>query len=227
MKRWVWIGAGGAVLLITAVVWMFLVNTVRIPEEGDRFVYEDSSGRPYTFSVTRKDPATRTLTMKGEGAGEFYDLLLTFSYDGRWLEWTHVEAKGRGESVTCDLKRGGRGFLLFPVKRLLSRPGEFGFRAVCVEEGAFTYQAKLAYGGGGQVDSKAPALPGFRIFKIGHVVSYPLQQDTLGTLDFSVAPRIGFPARFTVTLHEEGGYGRGGSSVYTFDLVQFIPVRPG
>lgn len=223
MKQGIWIGAGVFVLAVAVLIWLFVVNTVRIPQRGDRFVYQDAKGLPYVFTVTQSDPASHSLEMKGEGDGDFYNLVLRFSYDGRWLEWTHLEAKGRGENLTCDLNRGDRGFLLFPIKRLFSRPKEFGFRAVCTEEGAYTFQVKLAFGGREQIDSKAGS---FRANKISHVVSFPLQQDTLGTLDLSVVPKVGFPAHFTVTINEEGGPGAGAARGYTFDLVQFLPSTP-
>ncbi|MGH8104453.1 MAG: hypothetical protein ACREJQ_08030 [bacterium] len=223
MRGWIIGVLAVAVLAVAAIVWMYTVNTVRIPDEGDRYTYFDERGDQYVFTVTQKDPGAKTLAMKGEStSANFYDLELEFTYDGQWMEWTHMIASVRGETYTCDLKRGERSFLLFPVKRLLSRPKEFGFRALCSEEGAFSYQTRLTYGGVATIDTKGGS---FRSVKITETVSWPLQTDKLGTIDLYVSPRLGFAARFDVTLAGEAGYGHSATSSYSFILARFEAAR--
>ena len=60
---------------------------------------------------------------------------------------------------------------------------------------------------------------------MSQVVSYPLQEETLGSLELFVAPEIGFLARFNVIVTDDGGPGRGRNDGDTFDLVQFLSGR--
>ena len=148
MRNWKLIAAVGAILVIGALVWLFLVNTIRIPALGDRFVYRDQRGETYTFEVTKKDTPAKMFDITGHGDTHgFYDLDLTFSYRSRWLEWTYMRAVGRGFSLNCEIHRGEGGSLMYPVKRLFARPRQFGFRANCMEEGAFAYETRVQFAG--------------------------------------------------------------------------------
>ncbi len=185
-------------LLIAGIfLWYQLSFISRVLEEGDRFIFRSDTGR-YEVWVEKKATDQRMIYLQGkekEGWG-FYELELALSYQGRFLEIKQVRARGL-EFTDCVISREEKGFFLFPIKRVRGAKRDFTFRASCVEEGSIVFMDKMERGKKERISTPAGE---FEVIPISHTVTYPFQEEVLGSGKFAFSPELGFPVKIHLVV---------------------------
>lgn len=185
-------------LATASFVWWYLRPTVRLLQAGDSFTYMDHHGGSYVVGVTARDPVTGYLALQGTSLlstgrlikSDFYSFRAVVSQKGRYFEILRLALEDPHDD--CLIVRGqqGRGFLLFPIKWVRSRPTSFGFRASCEFEGSFRMIGTITPG-----DWKTVSVPAgnFTSRYITLSVGFGFASNEVGSGEMWISPELGFP----------------------------------
>ena len=174
-------------VLVVGIYSWWTQPLVRPLREGDTFLYAERRGR-VRVRVLRDNPLM--LGVQPEGTARIPEMRLRLKWGPAFLELLEVEM--RREPGNCELRRGekGRGFLLFPWRRVLRFPGQYGLHFICRDGRAL---AVVQWGEAGEeMLSVGRTRVRARIYEV-RVRSFAEGEE--GRLRLWLAPEIGFLAR--------------------------------
>ncbi len=157
--------------------------------EGDVFVYAERRGR-VVVRVVQQEPLI--MEVRPEGPTRVPPMRLRLKWGPAFLELLEVQM--RREPGNCEIRRGekGRGFLLFPWRRVLRFPRQYGLHFLC-RDGRALGMVQWDRRGEQSLQVGNTEIR-TRIFEI-RVQTFGEEEQ--GRLTLWLAPEIGFFARIT------------------------------